>query len=81
MVILGEDHLRRVLNPAVQVKESQIIGFVGSTGHSTGPHLHFEIVRNGKPVDPLTFPGIRRTQLGAQDANELDCRVGGEPLY
>ena len=69
------------IGPGVQVKESQIIGFVGSTGHSTGPHLHFEIVRNGKPVDPLTFPGIRRTQLGAQDANELDCRVGSEPLY
>ena len=35
------------------VRKNEVIGFTGSTGRSTAPHLHFEIVFEGKAVDPL----------------------------
>ena len=41
----------RGIKEGVRVKQSQIIGYVGSTGNSTGPHLHYEVVKNGKKIN------------------------------
>jgi murein DD-endopeptidase MepM/ murein hydrolase activator NlpD len=65
----GYGHQSRIadgIKPGVRVRQGQIIGYVGSTGNSTGPHLHFEIKVNGRFVDPLSVKLPRDKSLSAQ---------------
>jgi hypothetical protein len=43
----------RGMEPGKKVRQGQVIGYVGSTGLSTGAHLHYEILINGRFVDPM----------------------------
>jgi murein DD-endopeptidase MepM/ murein hydrolase activator NlpD len=43
----------RGIRQGKRVRQGQVIGYVGTTGRSTGPHLHYEIHRDGKPINPL----------------------------
>ncbi len=45
----------RGIKEGVRVRQGQIIGYVGSTGKSTGPHLHYEVIENGKKINSQTL--------------------------
>lgn len=58
-LVTGYLHLSRFakgINQGTRVSQGQLIGYVGSTGTSTGPHLDYRIWKNGKAINPLTVP-------------------------
>ena len=63
------------IEAGARVSQGELVGFVGNTGRSTGAHLHFEIVANGRTVNPLTFAGIKRSQLTGTDLDRFKKQV------
>lgn len=57
------NNFARRLKKGSKVKQGQIIGYVGSTGRSTGPHLHYEVLRYGKQINPLSIKTVSGRKL------------------
>ncbi|MEH6790413.1 M23 family metallopeptidase [Parasphingorhabdus sp.] len=64
----GYGHMSRIaVSNGTRVRRGQIIGYIGSTGLSTGPHLHYELYRGGRTINPQSVKFVERAQLGGQE--------------
>ena len=65
----------RGLKSNTTVRQGQIIGFVGMSGLATGPHLHYEVLHYGKPVNPRTLDLPPGRQLDATGMTSLNAAI------
>jgi murein DD-endopeptidase MepM/ murein hydrolase activator NlpD len=67
-LLTSYSHMSRIVaQPGTMVRQGQVIGYVGSTGLSTGPHLHYELYHNGVPINPASVRFVVRSQLSGAE--------------
>lgn len=72
----GYAHMSRIaVGPGMSVSAGQVIGYVGSTGLSTGPHLHYELYRNDTKVNPFEVAFSIRAQLEGKELAAFKARL------
>ncbi len=72
----GYAHMSRIIaRPGEHVRQGQLIGYVGSTGLSTGPHLHYEVFRNGQAINPAVMKFTTVQQLGGRDLANFKAKL------
>lgn len=72
----GYAHMSQIaVGPGMSIRAGQVIGYVGSTGLSTGPHLHYEVYRNGQVVNPASVQFIMRSQLEGEELQRFRARL------
>ncbi|GAA0866478.1 hypothetical protein GCM10009115_29440 [Sphingopyxis soli] len=72
----GYGHMSRIaVRPGQHVSRGQVIGYIGSSGLSTGPHLHYEVYRNGVPVNPMSVAFVTRARLEGQALANFRARI------
>ena len=77
-LLTSYSHMSRIsAQPGMVVRQGQVIGYVGSTGLSTGPHLHYELYRNGAPVNPASVKFVMRSQLSGGDLAAFRAKLRG----
>ncbi|HEX8485770.1 MAG TPA: peptidoglycan DD-metalloendopeptidase family protein [Sphingomonas sp.] len=74
----GYGHLSRIaVASGTRVRAGQVIGYVGSTGMSTGPHLHWEVWRHGASVNPRSIAFAQVGQLSGSALRAFKAKVAG----
>jgi murein DD-endopeptidase MepM/ murein hydrolase activator NlpD len=77
----GYGHMSRIaVEPGDQVRRGQVIGYVGSTGLSIGPHLHYEVYRSGQAVNPMSVQFVTRAQLEGEELKQFRARLAALKL-
>lgn len=72
----GYAHMSRIVaKPGQRVSQGQVIGYVGSTGMSTGPHLHYEVYKNGVAVNPASMSFTTTTRLAGGDLSRFKAQL------